>query len=178
MEVPLDARAGVLRSLAFVAVRQQQDQAGEQSPLVLARRDELVDDDLRAICEIAKLSFPENQRLGIVAAVAVLVAHDCGFRENGVVDLEFRLIRSNVIQRNVRMLVLDIEEHRMAMIEGATLTILSTQADVNAALQERPECEGLRHAEVDSALTLTHLGALLEKLLDLGMNGKRIGIRG
>ena len=79
LQKPLDARAGVLRPLPFVAVRQQQHQAGEQPPLVFAARDELVDDDLRAVREVAELRFPQHQRLGIVAAVAVLEAQDAGF---------------------------------------------------------------------------------------------------
>ena len=74
LQVALDARAGVLRPLAFVAVRQQHDDAGEQTPLVLAGGDELVDDDLRAVGEVAELRLPEHQRLGIVAAEAVLEA--------------------------------------------------------------------------------------------------------
>ena len=72
LQVALDARAGMLRSLAFVAVRQQQDEAGEQIPLVFAGADELIDDDLRAVGEVAELRFPQNQRFGIVAAEAVL----------------------------------------------------------------------------------------------------------
>ena len=62
VQVALDARAGVLGSLAFVAVRQQQDEAGEQAPLGFAGGDELVDDDLRAVGEVAELGLPEDER--------------------------------------------------------------------------------------------------------------------
>ena len=68
LQIALDARAGVLRALAFVSVRQQHHNAGEQSPLVFARGDELVDDDLRAVGEVAELRLPQHQRFGIVAA--------------------------------------------------------------------------------------------------------------
>src|ERR1700737_659775 len=54
----LDARAGMLRSLAFVAVWKKQDQAGGKIPFVYAGADELIDDDLRAVDEIAELRFP------------------------------------------------------------------------------------------------------------------------
>ena len=74
LQVALDAGAGVFRPLAFVAVRQQHDQPGEQAPLVLAGDDELIDDDLRAVGEVAELRLPQHQRFGIVAAVAVLEA--------------------------------------------------------------------------------------------------------
>jgi hypothetical protein len=46
----------------FVAVRQQQHEAAHALPLLLAGGDELVDDDLRAVGEIAELRFPQRQR--------------------------------------------------------------------------------------------------------------------
>ena len=72
LQIALDAGAGVFRPLAFVTVRQQHHQSGQQAPLVFAGSYELVDDDLRAVGEIAELRLPHHQRLGIVAAVAVL----------------------------------------------------------------------------------------------------------
>ena len=59
-----------------------------RSPLVFAGGDELVDDDLRAVGEVAELRFPEHERLGKVAAVAVLEAEHGGFGKRGVIDLE------------------------------------------------------------------------------------------
>ncbi len=58
----------MLRALAFVAVRQQQRDAGQQAPLGFAGGDELVDDDLRAVGEVAELRFPQHERFGEVAA--------------------------------------------------------------------------------------------------------------
>src|ERR1700680_4453315 len=54
----LDPRAGMLRSLAFIAVREKHYQAGRKIPFVFTGADELVDDDLRAVCEVAELRFP------------------------------------------------------------------------------------------------------------------------
>ena len=42
LQKTFDTRARVLGSLPFVAVRQQQHQAGEQSPLVFPGADELI----------------------------------------------------------------------------------------------------------------------------------------
>src|SRR6266571_3711887 len=55
LQEAFDARAGVLRTLSFVAVRQQQDKAGKQSPLVFARNHKLIDYRLRDIREITEL---------------------------------------------------------------------------------------------------------------------------
>ena len=71
LQVALDTRARMFRPLPFVAVRQKHHDAREQVPFILARRDELIDDDLRAVREVAELRFPQHQRLGIIAAEPV-----------------------------------------------------------------------------------------------------------
>ena len=49
----------MFRTLAFVAVRQQQHESAQAIPLRFAGTDELIDDDLRAVGEIAELAFPQ-----------------------------------------------------------------------------------------------------------------------
>ncbi len=61
LQEALEARAGVLRSLALVAVGQEEHEAGELSPLLPARRDELVDRHLRGVGEVAELGFPQHE---------------------------------------------------------------------------------------------------------------------
>src|SRR5262249_53570072 len=74
LQVALDTRAGMLGALAFIAMRKEHHQAGEQPPLVFAGDDELVDDDLGSVREIAELGFPEREAVRIVAAESVLEA--------------------------------------------------------------------------------------------------------
>ncbi len=52
----------MLRAGAFIAVRQEQRETAEALPLRFARADELVDDDLGAVGEVAVLAFPDHQR--------------------------------------------------------------------------------------------------------------------
>src|SRR5580765_3684323 len=92
----LDASAGVFRALAFVAVGQQHDDTGEQIPLGFASTDELVNDGLRDVDEVAELGFPEDERFGIVAAVSVFEAENPGFGERGVVDFATGLAGCNI----------------------------------------------------------------------------------
>ncbi len=88
----LNARAGMLRALAFVAVGEKKDQSGGKTPLVFAGADELVDDDLRAVDEVAELGFPEHEAFGIVARKAVFEAEASGFRERRIVDFAEGLV--------------------------------------------------------------------------------------
>ncbi len=132
LQIALDAGAGVLRALAFVPVRQQQNQSGQQVPLVFAGGDELVDDDLRAVGEVAELRFPHHQRFGEVARVSVLEAHHRGLGELGVVDLDTRLIGRQMAQRHVFFFVLDVDQHRVPLIEGAAAAVLPAQPNGSA----------------------------------------------
>ena len=126
LEVALHAGAGVLGPLAFVAVREQHDETGEQAPLGFAGGDELVDDDLRAVGEVAELGLPEDEGLGIVAGVAVLEAEARGLGEQRVVDLEAGLrIGSMWSSGDIVDFGLDVDEDGVALVEGAALRVLA-----------------------------------------------------
>ena len=58
---PLDPGRGVVGALALEAVRQQQHHAGALAPLLLAGGDELVEDRLGAVDEVAELGLPADQ---------------------------------------------------------------------------------------------------------------------
>ena len=60
LQIALEPRRGMFRPLALVAMRQQADEAGHAQPFALARGDELVEDHLRAIGEIAELRLPHR----------------------------------------------------------------------------------------------------------------------
>src|SRR5271165_5929024 len=78
LQEALNAGAGVFRSLALVAVGKKKNEAGEQAPLGFAGRDELIDDGLPDIHEVAELGFPQDERFGIVTAVPVFEAKHAG----------------------------------------------------------------------------------------------------
>src|SRR6187402_587504 len=172
LQIAFDACGGVLRSLAFVAMRQKHDDAREQMPLGFARSDELVDDDLRAVGEVAELRLPEGERLRIIARVAVLEAEHCGLGQHRVVDLEATLAIVEVLQRRIAQLRLGVDEDGVALIEGAALRVLSGEADGRTGLEYRSVSNELGHAVVEGTRSRTHLFALLQERLDLGMDVK------
>src|SRR5437763_13762862 len=63
LQIALDSGARMLWALSLVSVGKQHYQTAQQSPFVLACRDELVNYDLCAIGEIAELRLPQNQGL-------------------------------------------------------------------------------------------------------------------
>ena len=115
----------MLGALAFVAVREEQDDAGEQAPLGFAGGEELVDDDLGAVGEVAELGFPEDEGFGVVAGVAVLVAEAGGLGEQRVVDLEAALVGRDVRERRPADFGFGVDEDGVALVEGAALRVLT-----------------------------------------------------
>ena len=127
LQIPLDARARVLRPLALIPMRQQHHEAGQQPPLRLARRDELVDNDLRAIRKVTKLRLPKHQRLRIIPREPILEAQHRRLRQQRVVHLKPPLLLSQMSQRRIPHLGLRIDHHRMTLVERPTLRVLPGQ---------------------------------------------------
>src|SRR5688572_11693059 len=61
LQEPLDAGARMIRSLSFVAVGQEQHEGWGETPFRAARHDELIQDHLRAVDEVAILRFPHDK---------------------------------------------------------------------------------------------------------------------
>ena len=74
LQETLEARARMFRPLPFVAVWQEHRQARSLPPLVFRGGDVLIDDGLGAVYEVAKLRFPQHQRLARNDRVAILEA--------------------------------------------------------------------------------------------------------
>ena len=156
----------MLRPLALVAVRQQADQARHAQPFALARGDELVEHHLGAVGEVAELRLPQRQRVRLGGGIAVFEAEHGLFREHRIEHLVARLVRPQMIERRVALLGLLVEQHRMALREGAALGILAGQADRVAFLEQRAEGERLGGRPVDALAGLDRLGAVVEEALD------------
>src|SRR5438876_650334 len=75
----LQPRAGMLRPAPFEAVGQEQHYSAQTPPFVFRAGDELIDDHLRGIPEIAELRLPCDQALRTVEAVTVLKAEHARF---------------------------------------------------------------------------------------------------
>jgi hypothetical protein len=81
-------------------VRQQNTIDGF-SPTSTARGDELVEDDLRAVDEVAVLGFPDHEVPRLLHVVAELEADGARFGERAVVDLEGRTRLRQLLLRHV-----------------------------------------------------------------------------
>ena len=97
LQEALQTGRGVLGTLPFVAVRQHHRETAGTAPLGLARGDELVDDHLGAVDEVAELGFPDHQAVGFRAGVAILEGQHGFFGKHRVDDDELGLILGDVL---------------------------------------------------------------------------------
>lgn len=132
LEVALEATGGVLGTLAVVAVGKGHDEAGALHPLDLAGGDELVDDALGVVGEVAELGLPHDEGVGGGEGVAVLEAEGAELAEGRVGDDELGLVAADVLERGVGVFVLLVVEDGVALGEGAALDVLAGNANVVA----------------------------------------------
>ena len=179
LQEALEAGGGVLRPLALIAVRQQADEARHAQPLALARRDELVEHHLRAVGEVAELRLPQRQRVRLGQRVAVLEAEHRLFREHRVDDLVAGLAFADVVERGVALLGLLVDQHRMALREGAALAVLAGQAH-RVALDRAamPKASASPVAQSMPSPGLDRLAAVVEEALDGAVDVEAVGHRG
>src|SRR5262245_54795033 len=127
----------MFRPLSFITVRQQHGETRHAQPFGFARADELVDDDLGAVDEIAELRLPDHERTGIGKTVAVFEAENGGLGQWAVDNFELTLVLAEMLERRVALLGLLIIEHGVALGESAAGTVLPGNAHASALDQER-----------------------------------------
>lgn len=76
LQEPLDPGTRMLRPLAVISMGQGHNEARALQPLLLASRDELIDDGLSSVCKVTKLGLPYNESMGTVERVAQFKAQD------------------------------------------------------------------------------------------------------
>src|SRR5690606_5570352 len=123
LQETLEPRRRMLGALALVAVRKEQREPAEPAPLRLARADELIDNDLGAVREVAELRFPEHERVGRRRAVAILEAEHGLFREQRVGDDECLLVGDDVLERYEGTAVLLVDQRGVTMEERAAAAV-------------------------------------------------------
>ena len=105
----------MLGPLTLVTVRQQQDETAHAQPFSLARAEELVDNHLCAIGEVAELRLPQDKGGGVGEAVAVFEPDHRRFGKWAVDNLERRLPRADVIDRDIARFGLLVDQHGVAL---------------------------------------------------------------
>jgi len=97
--------------------------------LASPRTDELIDDDLSAIAEVAELSFPNGQAARFSSGETVFESHDGLFRQHGVGHRELRLIGRQMLAAERRYVRWLDRATRHDDGRSAAAAILSRQRD-------------------------------------------------
>src|SRR5579875_858783 len=141
LQEPLDPGRGVLGTGPLIAMRQQQRQPRGLAPLGQPGDDELVDDHLGAVDEIAELRLPQDERLGCLLRVAVFEADAGHLRQRAVVQLHRRERAGQVLDRRVLLSGAGVVQHQVALAEGAALGVLAGEANRNPLGEQGGERE-------------------------------------
>src|ERR1700733_7091226 len=119
----------MFRPLTLVAMRQEQGDAGHAAPLRFPRTDELIDDDLRTVAEVAELAFPYGQATRLGGGESVLESHHGQFGQHRIGYREFWLIRSDVLQGHVRAPGGLVMQHGVAVKKRTAAAVLSGETN-------------------------------------------------
>src|SRR5262249_21282135 len=133
------------------------------------------DDDLRAVGEVAELRLPEHQRMRIGEAVAVFEAEHRRFGERAVDDLERRLTLPHMIDWDVALFGFLVDEHGVALREGAAARILAGEANEGTLGTKRTEGERLARRPIDALAAFDRLALRLELTRDLAVEVETFG---
>src|SRR4029453_444656 len=121
--------------------------AARALPLRFGRRDELVDDDLRAVPEVAELPLPNDKLVRVGHAEAELEAEHGVLGQHAVEDEHVPLPRTDVVQRRERLAGVDAVQPGVAMAERPAPAVLPAHARRDALERERAQCERLAAAQ-------------------------------
>ncbi len=146
----------MLGTLALVPMRKEQGQSREAPPLGLAGTDELVDDDLCPIAEIAELAFPNRQAMRFGRGESVFESHDRFFRQYRVRYRERRLAGGKMLQRDVSAPGGLVVQHGMPVEESAAPAVLAGEAHRIPLLEEARIREILGTTPIESEIARHH----------------------
>ncbi len=129
---------------------------------------------MRAIGEVAELRLPQDERGRVGEAVAVFEADHGRFRERAVDDLERRLSGADMVDRDVAFFGLLVDQHGVAMREGAAPAVLTGHPDMGPLGAQRGDRQRLGGRPVDAFAGFDR-GALCFQLAgDLGVEAKAL----
>ena len=122
LQETFESGGGVFGTLAFVAVGKQHHNPAGLAPFRFCGGDELVDDDLRAVSEVAELRLPDHERIWGLERVAVIKAQDGVFRQRGVHELD--LGAGDGAKRTILRVIGRVMQHGVPVGECAAFAIL------------------------------------------------------
>src|SRR6266403_1539694 len=146
----------MLGALTLVPVRKEQGESRKAPPLGFAGTDELIDDDLRPVAEIAELAFPNRQAMRFGRGESVFESHDRLFRQYRVRYRERRLVGGKMLQRDVPASRGLVVQHGMPVEESAAPAVLSGEAHRIPILNQARIRESLGTTPVEGEIARHH----------------------
>src|SRR5206468_7626344 len=141
--------------LPLETVREQHDEPARAQPLGFARGDELIDDALGAISEVAELRLPQHQSLRVGERIAIFEAKHAELGQRAVTNLKPCAFDRG--QRDVFLTRLLIDPNCVTLAEGTAAAVLARQANAVAFRDQASVGERLRRRPVEPLAAREHL---------------------
>src|SRR5438105_2801693 len=133
-------------------MRKEHDQRRLLAPFHPRRYDELVDDYLSAVHEIAVLRLPDDEARWRLHVVAVLESEHRVLRQRAVVHLKGGPCLWKDLEWHVDRAGPDVVQHGMTMTERPALDVLAGEPNAHAVGKNRRKCQLLGRRPIDCAL--------------------------
>ena len=143
---------------------------GQPVPLRLGRGEELVDEHLGPVHEVAELRLPDRQPLGHVQAVAVLEPQGGRLGEQAVADLDRPLPLPQVRERGVGRAALVSYRTAWRWLKVPRRVSWPTRRTRVPSQSQGAVGERLAHAPVERRCPRAHLGSRLQHPRQLGVD--------
>ena len=137
-------------------------------PLRFSWGDHGIYNNLGAIGEVTKLSFPNCEGIRMRLSISILISKDCILRKMRVADLETLdlCVGNNWWHGNIRFVSFLIEYNCMSMRECSTLDILTRHSNMETFVNQRGKGKCFSSTPVNTLSFLYWFTACLKNLLD------------
>src|SRR5438552_9377112 len=125
LQETLKATAGMFRALAFIAVRQEQNDPARPLPFRFRRDDKLIDNGLGTVGKITKLRFPKAQHVWVIERVTVIETEHRRFRKKTVVNANACLLFGQMHERNIWVPRFGVIKNGVPSAKGSARTVLT-----------------------------------------------------
>ena len=164
LQKALESCGGMLWSLAFITVRQKQNESSGTVPFHFSAGHKLIEDHLSAVGKIAELRLPDHECIGISLGISQLKSHNCIFRQRTIANFKFpksfKWIESAAsVLRN---------HNSVSMAESSALNVLSADTNGRAIQKQCSICKKFCCCPVDLCIGV-NVGATSNRSSDRSM---------
>src|SRR5258706_1406743 len=137
----LDARTGMIWSLAFISMWQKQNQRRCESPLRSPREQEFIKHRLSDVDEVTVLRFPHNESFWSLHIIANFKTNCASLAQRAIQNFKRGFDLRDGLHRYITLICFRIIKSGMPLTESPAHGIFTGQSDGDAVFEDRGKCQ-------------------------------------